>query len=101
MLMECGMLAQRLQRWPIINMMLGKHLLFAGAETLVQWLKLPSWKVGNRGFEPHCGLQVSKKKMFLPCSSVKYLILWRASVIHLTILRRFSWPSFAYVHKCV
>ena len=28
---------------------------------LVQWLKLPVWKVGDRGFEPHSGLQVSKK----------------------------------------
>ena len=23
------------------------------------WLKLPAWKVGDRGFEPHSGLQVS------------------------------------------
>ena len=37
-----------------------------GAGALVQWLKLPAWKVGDRGFEPHSGLQVSKKKMFFP-----------------------------------
>ena len=29
---------------------------------MVQWLKLPAWKVGIRGFEPHSGLQVSKKQ---------------------------------------
>ena len=28
----------------------------------MQWLKLPAWKVGDRGFEPHYGLQVSYKK---------------------------------------
>ena len=29
---------------------------------LVHWLKLAAWKVGDRGFEPHSGLQVSKKQ---------------------------------------
>ena len=29
---------------------------------LVQWLKLPAWKVGDRGLEPHSGLQVSKQQ---------------------------------------
>ena len=33
---------------------------WAGA--LVQWLKLPAWEVGDRGFEPHYGLQASKKQ---------------------------------------
>ena len=28
----------------------------------VQWLKLPAWKVRDREFEPHTGLQVSKKQ---------------------------------------
>ena len=32
---------------------------------LVQWLKLPTWKVGDRGFKPR------SSKMFLPCSLVK------------------------------
>ena len=32
------------------------------AGTLVQWLKLPAWKVGDRGLEPHTGLQVSKQQ---------------------------------------
>ena len=27
-----------------------------------EWLKLPAWKVKDRGFEPHSGLQVSKKQ---------------------------------------
>ena len=35
------------------------HVNRSGA--LVQWLKLPAWKVGVRGFEPHSELQVSKK----------------------------------------
>ena len=40
------------------------------AGALVQWLKLPAWKVGDRGFEPHSGLQVSmKKKCFFPAHS--------------------------------
>ena len=25
----------------------------SGAGALMQWLKLPAWKVGDRGFEPH------------------------------------------------
>ena len=32
------------------------------AGTLVQWLNLPAWKVRDLGFEPHSGLQVSKKQ---------------------------------------
>ena len=32
------------------------------AGALVQWLRLPAWDVGDRGFEPHSGLQVSKKQ---------------------------------------
>ena len=30
------------------------------AGEMVHWLKLPAWKVGDRGFEPHSGLHVSK-----------------------------------------
>ena len=29
---------------------------------LVQWLKLPAWKVGDRGFVPRSGMQVSEKQ---------------------------------------
>ena len=37
---------------------------------LVRWLRLPAWKVGDRGFEPHTGLQVSKEeKCFFPAHS--------------------------------
>ena len=33
----------------------------------LQWLKLLAWKVDDRGFEPHSGIQVSKKqKCFFP-----------------------------------
>ena len=42
------------------------------AGVLVQWLKLPAWKVGDRGFEPHSGL---KKHMFRPRSFVKINIV--------------------------
>ena len=37
----------------------GQHF-WAGA--LVQWLKLPAWKVGDHAFERHSGIQVSKKQ---------------------------------------
>ena len=29
---------------------------------IVQWLKLPVWKVGNRGFKPRCGIRVLNKQ---------------------------------------
>ena len=35
------------------------------AGALVQWLKPPVFKVGYHGFEPNCGLQVSKKQEVL------------------------------------
>ena len=38
----------------------------------MQWLKLPAWKVGDRGFEPRSGIQVAKKqkkKGFFPAHS--------------------------------
>ena len=47
--------------------------LWAGA--LVPWLKLPAWKVGDRGFEPHSGLQVSKKQCFFPADSQLFNIV--------------------------
>ena len=37
-------------------------LLYISAGALVQWLKLHTWKVGDPGFEPHSGLQVSRKQ---------------------------------------
>ena len=50
------------------------------AGALVQWLKLPAWKVLDRGFEPHPGLQVSKKQNVSSPLTRKDAILWRASV---------------------
>ena len=90
---------------------------------LVPLLKLPAWKIGERGFEPHSGLQVSRKLNLSSTFTRKDPILWRASVterwrarpqttsarisnyvsgeqchlIHFTILKRFSWPSLAYI----
>ena len=88
---------------------------------LVQWLKLPAWKVGDRGFKPHSGLQVSKKQSVSSPLTRKDSILWGISVaerarprtararisnpvsgrqchlIHLTILKRLSWPSLTFM----
>ena len=41
-------------------------LLLRRAGALLQWLKLSAWKVGGRGFEPHSGLQISKKQNVSP-----------------------------------
>ena len=49
------------------------------AKALVQWLKLRAWKVEDREFEPHSGLQVSKKKVSSPITR-KEAILWGTSV---------------------
>ena len=38
------------------------------AGALVKRLKLPAWKVGDRGLEPYSGIKVSKK--FFPRSPV-------------------------------
>ena len=38
---------------------------------LVQWLKLPACKVGDRGLVPHIGILVSEKQILLPRSLVK------------------------------
>ena len=37
-------------------------LMLRESGALVQWLKLPAWKVGDRGFIPCSGLKVSKKQ---------------------------------------
>ena len=50
------------------------------AGALVQWLKLPAWKVGDRGFEPHSGLQFSKEQNVFSPLTRKNAILWGASV---------------------
>ena len=46
----------------------------------VQELKLSAWKVGDRGCEPHSGLQVLKKLIVSSSLTRKYSILWAASV---------------------
>ena len=38
---------------------------------MVQWLKLPAWKVRRQRFEPRSVIQISKKQMFLFRSLVK------------------------------
>ena len=96
---------------------------FAWGGGLVQWLKLLHWKVGNCRFEPHARLQVSKKQNVSSLHIRKDSTLRGRSVterwgvqpqiakarisnlvsggqchlIYLTILRRFSWPSLAYM----
>ena len=52
----------------------------ARAGGLVQCLQLPAWKVGDRGFEPHSGLQVSKKQNLSFPLTRKDTILWGASM---------------------
>ena len=55
----CTMLVQRRRRWADVVQMLYKCCVFAGP---LQWLKLPAWKVGDRGFEPRSGIRFSKKQ---------------------------------------
>ena len=56
----------------------------------MQWLKLPARKVGDREFEPHSGLQVSKKQKFsIPHT---HSILWEPQEV---LLLKFS----LYVYK--
>ena len=42
----------------------------------MQWLKLPAWKVGDRGFDPHSVLQVSKKQNVSSPLILKDSIFW-------------------------
>ena len=46
----------------------------------MQSLKLPAWKVGVRGLEPHSGLQVSKKQNGSSPLTRNDSILWGTSV---------------------
>ena len=83
----------------------------------MQWLKLPAWKVGDRGLETYSSIHVSKKQKFLTSSLIKIQYCdrevaspaqtararisnavseWQCHHIHLTILRGFSWSSIAY-----
>ena len=86
------------------------------AGALVQWLKLPAWNVGDRGFDPRSGIQVSNEQGVSSPLIHKNSILWGTSVtersrilnpvsegqchnILLTILRMFSWPGLAYIES--
>ena len=42
---------------------------------LVQWFKPSAWKIGDREFEPHSGLQVSKKQ------NVSFLLTCKDSIL--------------------
>ena len=46
-----------------------------GVAGLVQWLKLPAWKVGDRGLEPRSGIQVSKKQNVSSQLTIEVIIL--------------------------
>ena len=47
---------------------------------MVQCLKLPAWRVGNRGLEPHSCLQVAEKQKVSSLLTRNDLVLWGASV---------------------
>ena len=49
-------------------------------EGLEQWLKLPAWKVGDRGCEPRSSIQISRKQIVSSPFIRKNAILWEASV---------------------
>ena len=89
----------------------------------MQLLKLPAWKVGDRGFDPHSDMQVAKKQNVSSPLTRKYSIFrenlrdrelacsasdrqgsnsnpvsgGQCHLIHLTILRRFFQPSLANI----
>ena len=42
----------------------------------MDWLKLPAWKVRDRGFEPRSGIQVSKKEIVSSLLTRKDSIVW-------------------------
>ena len=50
------------------------------AAVLVLWLKLSAWKGGDRGFEPHSDLEVSKKQNVSSPPTRKDSIMWGTSV---------------------
>ena len=63
---------------PLLNCLLTIYPSQDRARTLVQWVKLPAWKVGSFthcGLEPNSGIQVLRHKMFIPCSLVKVNIV--------------------------
>ena len=86
---------------------------------LVQWLKLPAWKIADHGFRPSLWHSGFEEKIISSSLTRKDLILWEVSlnegstvttrawisspvsrgqcpIIHRAILR-FSWPDLAYI----
>ena len=45
----------------------------------MQWLDLPAWKVGDRGFELRSDIQVSKKENVSSPLTREHSILWEPS----------------------
>ena len=69
----------------------------------MQWLKFPAWKVGDRGFAPHSGLQASKKQNVSSPLTVRDVACsvfgGQCHLIHLNILRGFPGQFSLYVHR--
>ena len=53
-----------------ISMCVPRFQKWNGAETLVQWLEQPAWKVADHLLVPRTVIQVPKKHKFLPRSLV-------------------------------
>ena len=64
-------------RWLLIYVAVTSCPVRAGGPSAVE---LPAWKFGDVGFEPHSGLQVSKKQFFSTPLTRKDAILCRASM---------------------
>ena len=47
---------------------------------MVHWLMTPAWKVGDAGFNPHSGLQVSEEKNVSSPLTREDSILWASYV---------------------
>ena len=112
---------QMIQSWP--NISDTRHWTIPGllSGVLVQWSKLPAWKIGDHWFQTRTDIQVSKKQNVSSSLTPKDSIVWGASwprgsviglwtpelefqilclegsVISFIILRMFSWPSLAYM----
>ena len=81
------MLVQRRRRWTNIKPTLGQRLLFSGY--LLVWGSL-LW--GASVTERRARPQTARARISNPVSG------GQCHLTHLTILRKFSWPSLAYVH---
>ena len=47
------------QSWSLLVILTNVVPTNSGDPDQLKWLKLPAWKVGDRGFEPRSGIQVS------------------------------------------